>query len=179
MFNYFRTANLNTWQGILLNEDKPATDTITESVDKKVQDVVTYKVVKGDDLWHISEKYYGSGYNYVDIIKENKLDKLGKIEVGMELRIPKAEPKKLTVLETKKSPELEIKNDQVLVKKNNNTIETGMYLTQKGDSYWSIAVRAYGDGFKWTKIYWENRKVFANPDVIFANTKIVIPKLEK
>jgi len=176
MFNYFRSANLNTWKGMLLNDDKPATVTADILPAEKTLDS-TYKVVKGDDLWHISEKYYKSGYNYVDIIRENKLDKSGKIEVGMELRIPQVETKKLTVKEERIMPKLEIKNDQVQIKKDSVTIDSSEYTTKKGDTYWSIAVRAYGDGFKWTKIYWANRKVFANPDVIYANTKIVIPKI--
>ena len=70
IFNYFRTTNLKTWQG-LLNGDGAE----TSNEDKKLDDSIigTYKVQKGDDLWHIAEKYYKSGYNYVDIIKENKL----------------------------------------------------------------------------------------------------------
>src|SRR3989344_2913247 len=34
----------------------------------------TYTVAKGDHLWKIAEKYYGSGYNWVDIAKVNKLE---------------------------------------------------------------------------------------------------------
>ena len=174
MFNYFRTSNLRTWQGMLLNEDKPATASITENEEKKTQDIVTYKVVKGDDLWHIAEKYYQSGYNYVDLIKENKLDRSGVITAGMELRIPKVESKKITITGV-------VKKEAVLAEKTTvaKSIEPGEYTTKKGDTYWNIAVRAYGDGFKWTKIYWENRKIFSNPDLIETNTKIVIPKLEK
>ena len=174
MFNYLITSNLRTCQGMLLNEDKPATASITENEEKKTQDIVTYKVVKGDDLWHIAEKYYQSGYNYVDLIKENKLDRSGVITAGMELRIPKVESKKITITGV-------VKKEAVLAEKTTvaKSIEPGEYTTKKGDTYWNIAVRAYGDGFKWTKIYWENRKIFSNPDLIETNTKIVIPKLEK
>ncbi|OIN90751.1 hypothetical protein AUJ42_02725 [Candidatus Collierbacteria bacterium CG1_02_44_10] len=180
IFNYFKTANLKTWQGILLNEQQPAT---TEKKDESINDkfLTTYKVVKGDDLWHISEKYYKSGYNYVDIMKENKIFGKGVIVAGMELKIPKVEAKKITVVETKKEIAISDKGD--VIKSEVNTagkpIEAGEYTTQKGDSYWKLAVRTYGDGFKWTKIYWANRKVFANPDLIFAGVKISIPALEK
>lgn len=181
IFNYFRTANLKTWQGILLNDQETATTTKGEDVtnDKLL---TTYKVVKGDDLWHISEKYYKSGYNYVDIIKENNLSAKGVITPGMELRIPKVEAKKLTVVEPKK--EIVISDEGDVVKEGSKTegagtIETGEYTTQKGDSYWKIAVRAYGDGYKWTKIYWANRNLFANPDLIFTGVKITIPTLDK
>ena len=176
IFNYFRTANLKTWQGVLLNEQETATtDKIEDGSSDKL--IATYKVIKGDDLWHISEKYYKSGYNYVDIMNENKISGKGVITAGMELRIPKVEPKKITVLELKKEIALSDKGD--VVKSDSSAIEVGEYMTQAGDSYWKIAVRAYGDGYKWTKIYWANKRLFADPDMIFTGVKITIPVLEK
>ena len=169
IFNYFRTTNLKSWQGSLLSEQEAATATNTENGDKVI---ATYKVVNGDDLWHIAEKYYRSGYNYVDIMKENKITGTGVIVAGQELRIPKVEAKKITVVETKENV---IKAEV----KTSTSIAVGEYTTQKGDSYWSIAVRAYGDGFQWPKIYWANKTLFENPDVIYANTKITIPELPK
>jgi nucleoid-associated protein YgaU len=169
IFNYFRTANLKSWQGTLLTEQEATTTVNTENNDKVI---ATYKVVKGDDLWHISEKFYRSGYNYVDIMKENKITGAGVIIAGQELKIPKVEAKKVTVVEEK----------AVVVKaevKSTTTIAVGVYTTQKGDSYWSIAVRAYGDGFQWPKIFWANKSIFSNPDVIYTNTKITIPALTR
>lgn len=177
IFNYFRTANLKMWKGTLLNEQETSnTDKIDESEKDKL--VATYKVVKGDDLWHISEKFYKSGYNYVDIMRENKITGAGVITAGMELRIPKVEAKQMTATRTNE-PTISIdKSGNVATKsEQTKTIETGEYTTKHGDSYWSIAVQAYGDGFKWTKIYWANRKVFANPDMIHADVKITIPML--
>lgn len=179
IFNYFKSANLSLWKGSLLSESAQSSDNKMEEESKSTPD--TYKVVKGDDLWHISEKYYKSGYNYVDIIKENKLSKNGLIEPGMELRLPRVEPKKLTVVE-KSQPVMTDKKAEIAVvpgKAEIKTIETGEYTTQKGDSFWNIAVKSYGDGYQWTKIYWANRKIFGNPNLIHANVKIVIPALEK
>jgi len=179
IFNYFRTANLKTWQGILLNDEQAAT---TEKIDESTSDkiIATYKVVKGDDLWHISEKYYKSGYNYVDIMSENKISGKGVITPGMDLRIPKVEPKKITVVVIKTDITISDKGDVVkpVVKATEAPIEAGEYTTQNGDSYWKLAVRAYGDGFKWTKIYWANKKIFANPDLIYTGVKITIPALQ-
>lgn len=167
IFNYFRTTNLKLWQGTLLSEQEAAT---TLKGDDKL--IATYKVVKGDDLWHIAEKFYRSGYNYVDIMNENKITGKGVIVAGQELRIPKVEAKKITVVETKKET---VKTEDKSV----TSIAVGDYTIQKGDSYWSIAVRAYGDGFQWTKIYWANKALFSNPDLIFAGTKILIPAIKK
>ena len=167
IFNYFRTTNLKTWQG-LLNGDGAQT-----SEEKKTDETIldTYKVVKGDDLWHIAEKYYKSGYNYVDIISENKLGTNGAIEIGMELRIPKVEPKKITVKESVSLEKPEVKEAE-------KSVDEGEYVTVKGDSYWKIAVRAYGDGYAWTKIYEANKKIFGNPNLIHADVKITIPSLK-
>lgn len=181
IFNYFRTANLKTWQGILLNDKETAqTDKKEESTDEKL--IATYKVVKGDDLWHIAEKYYKSGYNYVDIMKENKLAGKGVITAGMELRIPKVEAKKLTIVEPKKELAISDKGDVVKAEvkaEETKSVTPGEYTTVKGDSYWKIAVRAYGDGYKWTKIYQANKKLFANPNRIFVGAKITVPELGK
>lgn len=167
IFNYFRTTNLKLWQGTLLSEQEAAT---TLKGDDKL--IATYKVVKGDDLWHIAEKFYRSGYNYVDIMNENKITGKGVIVAGQELRIPKVEAKKITVVETKKET---VKTEDKSV----TSIAVGDYTIQKDDSYWNIAVRAYGDGFQWTKIYWANKALFSNPDLIFAGTKILIPAIKK
>lgn len=166
IFNYFRTSNLKTWQGILLTEQEAAT--VNSDSEDKI--IATYIVVKGDDLWNIAEKFYRSGYNYVDIMKENNITGNGLIVAGQELKIPKVEAKMITVAEIKET--VIIPNVAVNLK-----IEVGNYTTQKGDSYWSIAVRAYGDGYQWPKIYWANKALFANPDVIFADTVITIPAL--
>lgn len=158
IFNYFRTSNLKSWQGTLLSDQEAATTTNNDAADKTV---ATYTVVKGDDLWHIAERYYKSGYNYVDIIAENKIDPSGVIVPGQVLKIPKVEAKAITVEEVKAEAKAPIQESE--------------YVTQKGDSYWDIAVRAYGDGFQWPKIYEANKEIFGDPDLITSGVKIVIP----
>ena len=184
IFNYFRTTNLKTWQGLLLNQDEASTASKTDE-NKNDKGSTTYKVKKGDDLWHISENFYKSGYNYVDIMKSNKIAANGVIVEGQELVIPDVPAKKITVVE--KTPEKvvekkdevktveEVKDVKAEVK---TSIEVGEYTIKRGDSYWTIAVRAYGDGYAWTKIYNANKKIFGNPNLIHADVKIVIPSLK-
>lgn len=169
IFNYFRTTNLKSLQGTLLSEQDAATVSNQENGNDKL--IGTYKVVKGDDLWHIAEKYYRSGYNYVDIMKANNISGKGVIVAGQELKIPKVEAKKITVLES----ETKIAKAET---KSTATISVGEYTTQKGDSYWNIAVRAYGDGYQWVKIYEANKKIFGNPNVIYTGVKITVPALK-
>ena len=188
IFNYFRTTNLKTWQGLLLNQDQAATTSVENQGDKDKSIPSTYKVKKGDDLWHISENFYKSGYNYVDIMKANKIASDGIIYEGMELVLPNVESKKITVAGKKTeiiapSEEKKIDADKetvASVKKSETktTIEAGEYTTKRGDTYWNIALRAYGDGYAWTKIYEANKKIFGHPDVINADVKIVIPSLK-
>ena len=142
----------------------------------------TYKVVKGDDLWHISERFYNSGYNYVDIVSGNKLKNGNVIEVGMELVIPKVEPRLTAKMKAERAAKQEKvvkeeKVEKVAVKAAKISIEGGKYTTVKGDYLWSIAVRAYGDGYKWTAIYNANKKVVGrNPSLLYTGVELVLPR---
>lgn len=155
IFNYFKSINKN---GKITDESASNATQIDESIPKELP--ATYKVKKGDDLWHISEKYYNSGYNYVEIAKTNKLVNPNVIEVGQDLIIPKVEVK------------IEAKTTVTKI-----SIEGTKYTTVKGDHLWSIAVRAYGDGYAWTKIYNANKKAIGkNPNVLFSGVELNLPR---
>lgn len=109
-------------------------------------------VQKGENLWKIAEKQYGSGYNWVDIAKENNLRNAGQIEVGQELKLPKVAVK---VIESQLAK---------TTKAEPATIAGDTYTVVKGDHLWSIAVRAYGDGYKWVEIAKANN--IAHPNYI-------------
>lgn len=119
----------------------------------------THQVAKEESLWMIAEKYFESGYNWVDIAKENNLFNPDYLEVGQTLSIPKAE-KRLPVTgePTPAAP----------------SISGEAYTVVRGDNLWNIALRAYGDGFAWTKIAEANN--LANPDLIHAGNVFTIPR---
>ena len=141
----------------------------TEVITEKVGDVVVEKmedgtkvpaelpekvtVEKGQHLWAIATKYYGSGYNYVDIAKANNLSNASALEVGQELVLPK-----VAVIEVGavKPPVTATMTEQP------NKIEGDSYTVAKGDHLWSIAVRAYGDGYKWVEIAKNNNVAHPN-----------------
>jgi nucleoid-associated protein YgaU len=81
-----------------------------------------YTVVRGDSLWKISTRLYGTGYNWVLIARENKLANPDIIHAGVALSIPKAE------------------------------VQARSYTVVRGDSLWSIAQAYYGTGYQWVKI---------------------------
>jgi len=110
-------------------------------------------VVKGETLWSIAEDAFGSGYNWVDIKSANNLPN-DKIEIGQKLTIPEAEIKKPTVTE--------------------NTISRDSYTVQKGDSLWKIAVKEYGNGYKWTTIAKANN--IQNPNLIYSGNVLKLPR---
>lgn len=122
----------------------------------------THKVVSGESLWVIAEKYYSSGYNYVDIASANGLTDVNNIEVGQSLKIPKVAVKQMTVQKTL-APEITL-----------NRIEGTSYTVVKGDYLWEIALRAYGDGYKWIDVAKANGLV--NPGVIHAGNILTLPR---
>ncbi|MFI5265695.1 MAG: LysM peptidoglycan-binding domain-containing protein [Candidatus Levyibacteriota bacterium] len=48
------------------------------------------------------------------------------------------------------------------------------YTVKAGDDLWNIAVRAYGDGYKWVDIARVNN--LSNPNLIFSDNVLVIPR---
>lgn len=126
----------------------------TKEDGKKYPTELAEKVVvaKGDTLWKIAEKQYGSGYNWVDIAKENKLKNPNQLNEGQELKLPKTA---VIVVEKAKVAEKPSTTP---------TITGDSYTVVKGDHLWSIAVRAYGDGYKWVEIAKENQ--IAKPNLI-------------
>ncbi|MCL4389834.1 MAG: LysM peptidoglycan-binding domain-containing protein [Patescibacteria group bacterium] len=122
----------------------------------------SHTVVAGETLWSIAEKYYASGYNWVDISAANSLSNPGAIEVNQKLTIPKVEAKTPTVAQA------------MTTTVTANKITGGEYTVIKGDDLWDIAVRAYGDGYKWTQIAQANN--LANPDMIYSGNVLKLPR---
>ena len=119
----------------------------------------SHTVAKGENLWTIGEKYFGSGYNWVDIAQENNLSNADVISEGQTLSIPNVEPKLATKTEIKTAGE---------------AITGGTYTVVKGDSLWNIAVRAYGDGYRWVEIAGENN--LENPNLIHEGNVLTLPR---
>lgn len=44
----------------------------------------------------------------------------------------------------------------------------------KGDSLWKIAVKVYGDGYKWTEIWKENKSVLKSPNRLEIGMKLIV-----
>ena len=121
-----------------------------------------HTVVKGETLWSIAEDVYGSGYNWTDVYKANGL-KSETIEVGQELNMPNVAAKQPTATK-------QVSTIAPAVQ----TITGDSYTVVHGDNLWKIAVRAYGDGYKWVEIAKVNKLV--NPSLIHSGNVFVLPR---
>jgi len=121
----------------------------------------SYTVKRGDDLWHIAQKLYGSGYNWVDLANANKLANPNLLYADTKLTVPNVKSRLLTVSE----------NQQTQIQ---NPITSVSYTVVKGDFLWNIAVRAYGDGYRWVDIAKANN--LANPDIIHVGNVLKLPR---
>ena len=158
LYNYF--------QGVESGKITPELETI-EVVDTEVSyreeggeiiptDLPEKHVVQtNDSLWKIAETYYGSGYNWVDIAKANEILNPDIISSGQELSLPEVAVKNPLMAET-------------------DSISESKYSVQKGDSLWKIAVRAYGDGYRWPEIAQANG--LTNPNIIEPDQILSLPR---
>lgn len=163
-FNYFRSPKGQTTPTAATTQVQitptPTEGTVPANLPQSI------KVEKGQTLWSIAEKYYGSGYNWADIAKENKLNNPGMIAEGQELTLPQTEAKKVTLNTT-----------PAISPAQSTAIEGENYTVVRGDSLWKIAVRAYGDGYQWVKIWRANKVIINNhPNLIYPGQSLTIPR---
>lgn len=129
----------------------------------------THKVSQGESLWKISEEYYGSGYSWVEIAKASNLANPNVITVGQELSIPK--------VEKASQPAAQLEPNIILTQASGESaIDGDSYAVAQGDHLWGIAVRAYGDGYQWVKIWRENGSQIQNPNLIHPGQAFKIPR---
>lgn len=133
----------------------------------------SYTVKNGDTLWSIAESAYGSGFNAFDLAKANKIADPDQLNEGAVIELPALEPKKATqgelasgVFTTKEATPQDSLAPAPAMKQ---------YVIQKGDSLWMIAMRSYGNPYRWTDI-WRNNPSITNPDLIYAGTVLNLSK---
>ena len=61
------------------------------------------------------------------------------------------------------------------VAKSASTDGARQYTVERGDTLSYLALRHYGDPFKWEKIYDANKETMKNPDYIYVGQRIIIP----
>ncbi len=184
--NYFKGTGGDLLTGL--------TDTQDQTEDKG-----TYTVKKGETLWSIAEDTYGSGFEWSRIAKANNLTEPYSLEEGQVLTLPETEvaeastepsvapaetvtpdasPVAIESIEpiaTVASPEPAASSSPVITEeKSTEPISAATYTVVHGDNLWTIATRAYGDGYKWTEIARENNLL--HPNLIHAGNVLILPR---
>lgn len=163
--NYFRGLRTPGEIGQpAVTEEKPTGQEIPASLPQK------HTVVKGENLWGISQKYFNSGYNWVDISSENKLKNPDKLLEGQELVIPKV-ARRQPLEELEALPKTGITDPDAV---DSQVPTAGEYTVVAGDNLWQIAVKSYNDGYKWVEIARANN--LANPNLIHPGNVLVLPR---
>jgi len=169
LFNYFKSKpSLRLPQNdVDVSDIKPET---LNQINNVVSSANLHEVQAGEILWSIAEKYFKSGYNWVDIAAANKIKNGNLIEKGQKLIIPEVSPKKQTVME-RQEMKVEITSAE------NKIQPDSEYIVKSNDSLWKIAVNTYGDGYQWSKIYQANKTLIGrDPDLLISGAKLVLPK---
>ena len=143
--------------GILIYSTVVGKQEKKEAVSTTKQETIlpTQHIVEtNESLWTIAEKYYKSGYNWVDVASANTLSNPDYITVGQTLVIPDVKPKLVKSGEISAVAAVAPKHSQVTV--------------QQGDTLWNIAIREYDSGYRWSEIAQIN--AISNPDLIYPET---------
>jgi len=132
LFSYFKSVNKTG----KINNQAVTTENVT--LEEKSKNLpADYEVQAGDSLWSISERVYGTGYNWTEVYAAN-IETVGTnpsiLESGVKITLPKIE------------------------------IKTVEYTVAAGDNLWNIAVKTCNNGYLWPVIA-QNNKI-ANPNVI-------------
>jgi nucleoid-associated protein YgaU len=145
---------------LIVNYFKDKGNTLT-GIDTQSQVGREHVVVKGETLWSIAEDSYGSGYNWVDVKSANKLTS-DNIEIGQKLTLPDVAAKKPTVTKV------------TTTVATSAAISGTSYTVVKGDSLWKVAVKAYGDGYKWVAIAKASK--LKNPNIVHPGNVLTLPR---
>lgn len=132
-----------------------------------------YIVMEGETLWSIAEKEYGDGFRWHEIATANNIESPTSLEKNTRLIIPKNPP--VAAAQSTLSPSLSAPQPSVMPSEPENSKITGnTYTIVRGDYLWEIAVRAYGDGYRWVDIAHAND--ISNPDLIFSGNELKLPR---
>lgn len=151
VYNYFSGLNKKGANPTIGPSPQASLEEVSQSEAFK-EKIKPYKVLPGDSLWTIAQKFYNDGYKWTEIAKLNKLKNPDSIETGMTLSLPKIAVKEGAITPTALSTAAP------------KAITGTAYKVSVGDDLWDIAVRACGDGYKWMKLAEDNK--LENPDII-------------
>jgi nucleoid-associated protein YgaU len=145
--------------------------------------VAKHTVVAGESLWSISEKYYGTGYEWKKLVEANKIASPSVIEKGTIVEVPRLQmisaastEKPSTAVAPSAQPTTVVAQaststqSQPAAQSTPSSSTQIAYTVATGDSLWSIAQTKCGDGYAWSKIASENKLV--SPGIIHTGNQL-------
>ncbi|MBP6989790.1 LysM peptidoglycan-binding domain-containing protein [Candidatus Shapirobacteria bacterium] len=126
----------------------------------KISPKKSVDVARNDSLWKIAVREYGDGYKWTEIAKANNLKNPGLLEIGQKLILPEIESSQI--------------KDELANEEGKGDSGSHEYRVVTGDNLWKIAVAEYGDGYKWTKIWQDNRSKLNSPDKLEIGMMLII-----
>jgi nucleoid-associated protein YgaU len=171
LVSFFRNNSIR-----LNNAEQSTSSTSTIENQQQTNGQSTYTVKAGDNLWKIAEAQLHDGYQWIAIAKANNLANPGDIHEGNKLVIPQNVKPIAQVNEPTATPtQAQAQDQQQNAQPTSNKITGSTYVVQHGDDLWDIAVRAYGDGYRWVDIARANN-LLNSPNLIFSGNKLTLPR---
>ena len=147
--------------------DAPARSSVEGEAEAEER-TVRYTVQRGDTLWKIAERFYGTGFEYGRLVQANagrempdggRFTRAGVIRPGWVVLVPL------------RSRAVEQVDGQVY------------YVVEKGDTLRGIAARLLGDESAWPAIFEANRdrarlgdgRTLSDPDLIWPGLRLRVP----
>ncbi|MDQ3238952.1 MAG: LysM peptidoglycan-binding domain-containing protein [bacterium] len=142
--------------------------------------ITKHTVATGDSLWSISQKYYGSGYEWKKLASANRITKPGIISLGASLDIPrnemisatstvKLEGEKVSQANNSPIPKIDSMNDSTATA---SAQLSSSYTVTRGETLWSIAKDKCNNPYAWSIIASQNN--LSKPGVVHAGNVLNI-----
>jgi nucleoid-associated protein YgaU len=146
---------------------------MTQNTIQKI-DNSSYKVQEGDSLWSIAEKSYNDGFKWHLIAEANNITEPYDISIGTTLIVPSVDNTAVKEQQSAQESMAPPPGGVAPVVIGSSSITGTTYTVVHGDNLWDIAVRAYGDGYRWTDI--ANANKLENPGLIFSGNVLNLPR---
>ncbi|MEX0775055.1 MAG: LysM peptidoglycan-binding domain-containing protein [Phycisphaeraceae bacterium] len=155
-------------------QDGPAKNPPSAAISTDADGNLMYSVQPGDTLATLSRKLYGGKVTWEQIAQVNPWVDPKSLRAGQVIRLPAPPSADQPAQDTAASGTTTAPPPPPGAAA---TGEANLYTVKQGDTFWSIAQQAYGDGSKWEKIYQANRQtVGSDPGAIKPGMKLTIPR---
>lgn len=144
---------------------------MTQNTVQKINDN-SYTVQEGETLWSIAEKSYNDGFKWHLIAEANNITSPEALSSGTKLIIPTVD--KTVAMQQESTQQTMAPPTTGAAPVGATSITGATYTVVKDDNLWDIAVRAYGDGYRWTDI--ANTNKLENPGLIFSGNVLNLPR---